>query len=87
MNTCIYPCDRSLIAAAVDLLPSETVFATFVGRKVCKAWKRGLDTMVSKLRVGPHNREPHVWNRQLLMMRRLQHLFPCLQEIEFDQVS
>ena len=43
--------------------------------------------MVSKLRVGPHNREPHVWNRQLLMMKRLQHLFPCLQEIDFDQVS
>jgi hypothetical protein len=42
--------------------------------------------MVSKLRVGPHNREPNVWNRQLLMMRRLQHLFPCLQEIDFDQV-
>ncbi|EIE22289.1 RNI-like protein [Coccomyxa subellipsoidea C-169] len=56
-----------------------------LGRKICKGWKRGLDTMVSKLRVGPHNREPNVWNRQLLMMKRLQHLFPCLQEIDFDQ--
>jgi hypothetical protein len=42
--------------------------------------------MVTKLRVGPHNREPHAWNRQLLMMRRIPHLFPCLQEIDFDQV-
>lgn len=42
--------------------------------------------MVTRLRVGPHNREPQAWNRQLLMMRRLPHLFPCIQEIDFDQV-
>ncbi|CAL8468747.1 g8287 [Coccomyxa elongata] len=83
-----------LVGGDWESLPPELVAQIYkhlplrerkLGRKVCKAWKRGLDTMVSKLRVGPHNREPHVWNRQLLMMRRLQHLFPCLQEIEFDQ--
>jgi hypothetical protein len=48
-------------------------------------WQRGLDMMVTRLRVGPQTREPHAWNRQLLMMRRLPGLFPCLREIDFDQ--
>ena len=55
------------------------------GRKVCRCWRRGLDTMVTRLRVGPQNREPQAWNRQLLMMQRLPRLFPCLHEIDFDQ--
>ncbi len=55
------------------------------GRRVCRVWQRGLDMMVTRLRVGPQTREPHAWNRQLLMMRRLPGLFPCLREIDFDQ--
>ena len=57
------------------------------GRRVCRGWQRGMDLMVTRLRVGPQNREPQAWNRQLLMMRRLPALFPCLRELDFDQVS
>lgn len=56
------------------------------GRLVCKGWRRGVDTLVTRLQVGPNNRDQQVWNRQLLMLQKLPALFPCLREIDFDQV-
>ena len=45
-----------------------------------------MDTLVIRLQVGPHNRDQQPWNRQLLMLQKLPTLFPCLREINFDQV-
>lgn len=45
-----------------------------------------MDTLVTRLQVGPHNRDQQPWNRQLLMLDKLPVLFPCLREINFDQV-
>lgn len=45
-----------------------------------------MDTLVTRLQVGPHNRDQQPWNRQLLMLQKLPTLFPCLREINFDQV-
>ena len=56
------------------------------GRLVCKGWRRGVDTLVTRLQVGPHNRDQQPWNRQLLMLEKLPRMFPCLREINFDQV-
>ena len=54
---------------------------------MCKGWRRGVDTLVTRLQVGPHNRDQQPWNRQLLMLEKLPVLFPCLREIDFDQVT
>ncbi|CAL5221478.1 g3677 [Coccomyxa viridis] len=54
-------------------------------RLVCKGWRRGVDTLVTRLQVGPHNRDQQPWNRQLLMLEKLPRMFPCLREINFDQ--
>ena len=43
--------------------------------------------LVTRLQVGPHNRDQQPWNRQLLMLEKLPVLFPCLREIDFDQVT
>ena len=45
-----------------------------------------MDTLVTRLQVGPHNRDQQPWNRQLLMLEKLPSMFPCLREINFDQV-
>ncbi len=45
-----------------------------------------MDTLVTRLQVGPHNRDQQPWNRQLLMLEKLPRMFPCLREINFDQV-
>ena len=53
---------------------------------MCKGWRRGVDMLVTRLQVGPHNRDQQPWNRQLLMLQKVPSLFPCLGEINFDQV-
>ena len=67
-------------------LSSECRCAGCAGRLVCQGWRRGVDMLVTRLQVGPHNRDQQPWNRQLLMLQKLPSLFPCLGEINFDQV-
>ena len=69
----------------VALNPDGT-WALCAGRLVCEGWRRGVDLLVTRLQVGPHNRDQQPWNRQLLMLQKLPSLFPCLGEINFDQV-
>ena len=80
---CLLPCLASPWPVA---LHSKGTYAGCAGRLVCKGWRRGVDMLVTRLQVGPHNRDQQPWNRQLLMLQKLPSLFPCLGEINFDQV-